>query len=168
MMLPRVRLLWLSAVAVLCAAPTAFGQTAPSPATQAAEASSYASANQNAYPTYVKPQAHYQQRRRSLVHHYPYPYPSYYHGDDTAGFRNPGGVGRHAEYYPPGDRFQVENDPVRAARFDQGGGAPDRNEQLAAEQVGIQRGNSIQGHIDSYARPYYGYGFGVGGFGGFW
>src|SRR4051812_7650963 len=42
-------------------------------------------------------------RRRSTVHHSPLPYPEYYHGDQSAGFRNPGGVGRYIEYYPPGD-----------------------------------------------------------------
>ena len=42
------------------------------------------------------------------------------------------------------------------------------HEQRAAQQVGIQRDNSIQQHIDSYARPYgFGYGFGFGAFGGF-
>src|SRR5690349_4271563 len=46
--------------------------------------------------------------RRSIVHHYPYPYPNYYHNDDRAGFRNPGGVGRYMEYYPPGNQFQNE------------------------------------------------------------
>jgi hypothetical protein len=118
-------------------------------------------------PDYVRPQAHQPQRRRSIVHHYPYPYPGAYHDDDTAGFRNPGNVGRHAEYYLPGDRFQVEQDPVRVARFNQGG-YPSRSEQLAAQQVGISRYNSIQGHIDNYAMPRFGYGFGYGGFGGFW
>ncbi len=68
-------------------------------------------------------------RRKSIVHHYPYPYPAYYHGDLTAGYRNPGGVGRYAEYYPPGDRFQVaDQDPVRVASFDRGGG-PNWDEQ---------------------------------------
>ena len=43
-------------------------------------------------PDYVQPQAHQPHRRRSIVHHYPYPYPGAYHNDDTAGFRNPGGV----------------------------------------------------------------------------
>jgi hypothetical protein len=118
-------------------------------------------------PDYVKPQAHQPQRRRSIVHHYPYPYPGAYNEDETAGFRNPGGVGRHAEYYLPGDRFQVEQDPVRVARFNEGG-YPSRSEQLAAQQVGISRYNSIQRHIDNYAMPHYGYGFGMGGFGGFW
>ncbi len=104
-------------------------------------------------------------RRRSIVHHYPYPYPEYYHGDPTAGFRNPGGVGRYLEYYPPGDQFQNMNrpDPVRVAHFDQGGGAPDRAEQLAAQQIGIQRDQVLMNHIDNYARP----AFGVGFFGGF-
>ena len=74
---------------------------------------------------------------------------------------------RYLEYYPPGNEFQVERDPVRVARFDQGGG-PNWDEQRAAQQVGIQRYNSIQQSIDSYAHPYgYGYGFGFGAFGGF-
>jgi hypothetical protein len=59
----------------------------------------------------------------------------------------------------------VERDPVRVARFGEGGG-PDWDEQRAAQQVGIQRYNSIQQHIDSYAHPY-GYGLGFGAFGGF-
>jgi hypothetical protein len=108
--------------------------------------------------------------RRSVVHHNPYPYPNYYENDQTAGFRNPGGTGRYREYYPPGNQFQLghEVDPVRVAKFDQGGGAPDRAEQLQAEALGIQKYNSIQGTIDNYARPYLGFGYGVGGFGGFY
>ena len=108
--------------------------------------------------------------RRSVVHHNPYPYPNFYESDETAGFRNPGGVGHFREYYPVGNQFQAgrEQDPVRVARFDQGGGAPDRAEQLQAEALGIAKYNSIQGHIDNYARPFYGYGFGVGAFGGFY
>ena len=122
------------------------------------------------YPDHVRPQAHYAHQRRSVVHHYPYPYPQYYHGEDQAGFRNPGGQGRYAEYYAPGDEQRLANakDPVQRAKFDQGGGAPDRAEQIAAYNAGTQRYNSIQRSIDNYARPYYGYGFGVGGFGGFW
>jgi hypothetical protein len=108
--------------------------------------------------------------RRSVVHHYPYPYPNFYENDESAGFRNPGGVGRYNEYVPPGGQFQLgrERDPVQVARFDQGGGAPDRAEQLQAEALGIARYNSIQQHIDNYARPYLGFGYGVGGFGGFY
>ena len=107
----------------------------------AGQASSAAADDSTPYPPHMRPQAHYPQHRRSIVQHYAYPYPGYYHNDDTAGFRNPGGVGRHAEYYPAGDHFQVENDPVRTAKFAQGGGAPDRAEQLAAQRIGIQRNN---------------------------
>lgn len=135
-------------------------QAAPAPVDQPA-------VRRPAVPDHVRPQAFGSQRRRSVVHHYAYPYPGYYHGDDTAGFRNPGGVGRHAEYYLPGDKFQVENDPVRVAKFAQGG-YPSRAEQMQAQSLGIQRYNSIQSHIDNYAMPHFGYGFGVGGFGGFW
>ena len=107
--------------------------------------------------------------RRSVVHHNPYPYPNYYENDATAGFRNPGGVGRFREYYPPNNQFQSGGrDPTVVARFAQGGGAPDRAEQLQAQALGIAKYNSIQGHIDNYARPAFGYGFGVGGFGGFY
>ncbi|MBV8314379.1 MAG: hypothetical protein JO034_08300 [Singulisphaera sp.] len=106
-------------------------------------------------------------RRRSIVHHYPYPYPGYYQDDESAGFRNPGGVGRYAEYYPPGDQFQVEQDPVKVATFGQGGG-PNWDEQRAAQQLGVQKYQAIQQHIDNYARPYFGYGFGAGFFGGFY
>jgi hypothetical protein len=118
-------------------------------------------------PDHIRPQAYNPQRRRSIVHHYQYPYPGYYQNDETAGFRNPGGVGRHAEYYPPGDQFQVQGDPVRVARFGEGG-YPSRAEQMQAESLGIQRYNSIQQHIDNYAMPHWGFGFGVGGYGGFW
>ena len=100
--------------------------------------------------------------RKSIVHHYPYPYPSYYHGDQSAGYRNPGHQGRYLEYYPPGNQFQENKDPVRPARFDTSFG--NRSEQLASQQVGISRYNSIQGHIDNYARPMMGVGF----FGGFY
>ena len=118
----------------------------------------------------IRSQSEAPQQRRSVVHHYPYPYPGAYHGDETGGFRNPGGVGRYAEYYPPGNRLQQNNDPVRRARFDQGGGAPDRQEQIQAYNAGTARYNAIQQHIDRYGagRMYYGFGFGMGGFGGFW
>ena len=109
-----------------------------------------------------------QARRKSIVQHYPYPYPEYYHGDQTAGYRNPGGTGRYLEYYPPGNHFQERGDPVRVAKFDQGGGAPDRAEQLAAQQIGVQKDQVMLNHIDNYARPAYGYGFGAGYFGGFY
>jgi hypothetical protein len=108
--------------------------------------------------------------RRSIVHHYPYPYPSYYYNDETAGFRNPGGVGRFGEYYPPGDRFQTDGavDPVRVATFGRGSGAPSYAEQRAAHQLGIEADSVMNQHIDNFARPYFGYGLGVGYFGGYY
>ena len=61
--------------------------------------------------------------RRSVVHHNPYPYPNYYENDATAGFRNPGGVGRFREYYPANNQFQSGgHDPTVVAKFAQGGG----------------------------------------------
>jgi hypothetical protein len=111
-------------------------------------------------PTGNKPVARV--TRRSIVHHYPLPYPEYYHGDETGGFRNPGGVGRYREYYPPGNQFQEGGDPVRVAKFDTGFG--NRQEQLQSIQVGVARENAIMNHIDRYARP----AFGVGYFGGFY
>jgi hypothetical protein len=121
----------------------------PAPAPEGAQA--------NTNVPYTAPQP---LKRQSIVHHYPYPYPGAYHGDSSGGFRNPGGTGRFLEYYPPGNQFQLatQQDVVRVAKFG-GGGIPDRNEQLAAQQVGISRYNAIQGHIDNMARPAFGYGF---------
>src|SRR5262249_15632978 len=99
--------------------------------------------------------------RRSIVHHYPYPYPGYYHSDATGGFRNPGGQGRYAEYYPPGDQFQSEVDPgrdaVQVAKFGTGGG-PNWDEQRASQYLGVARYNSIQNSINHYAGGF-GWGF---------
>ena len=79
------------------------------------------------------------------------------------GFRNPGGVGRMAEYYPPGDHFQNERDgaPHVTARIGLGG-VPDRSEQLQSQAVGTQRYNALQMHIDRYGRPQWGFGYGFG------
>ncbi len=120
------------------------------------------------YPAHVRPQAVHPQQRRSIVQHYPYPYPAYYHGESAAGFRDPESRGRFEEYYTPEDLKTQGRDPTQVATFDRSNGAPDRAEQIAAYNAGTQRYNAIQRHIDSYARPYWGYGFGVGGFGGFW
>jgi len=78
-----------------------------------------------------------------------------------AGFRNPGGAGRRAEYYPPGDKFQNESRPSVAATFD---GNHNRDQQIKAREVGIEQAQSLQAHIDSYGRPlaWYGQGFGFG------
>jgi hypothetical protein len=139
----------------------------PAPSNAAPAQPQANSVSDRLFPDHIRPQMYYPQRRRSIIHHYPYPYPSYYQDDETAGFRNPGNVGRHAEYYLPGDRFQVEGDPVRTAQFAVGG-YPSRAEQMEAQRIGISRYNSLQYHIDRYAAPMWGYGFGVGGFGGFW
>ncbi len=146
-------------------------QAASTPNSGAAQASAIPPAPP-IHPDHVRPQSRYPQRRRSIVHHYPYPYPGYYQGEDSAGFRNPGSVGRYAEYYPAGGgESQLEREHVPAAppvaRFDTNP-ATNRQEQIQATQVGIQRYNSIQNHIDNMARPTWGYGFGVGGYGGFW
>lgn len=154
---------------------SALAQTPPGtnsqPATPAKPAAKQAATSSNTTRKLPVTRTQAQPRRRSVVHHYPYPYPGYYRNDRTAGWRNPGSVGRYAEYYPPGDQFQInqagERDPVGVATFGDGG-IPDRNEQLRALQIGVQRDNAIQNHIDNYARPYAGYGMGVGYFGGFY
>ena len=113
----------------------------------------------------VAPYPHALTQRRSIVHTNPFPYRGYYDDDSTGGYRNPDGVGRVAEWYPPGNRFQI--DPLtisHTASFDTTPGVPNRQEQLAAQQVGIARNNSLQSHIDNYARPFYG--LGVGYYGG--
>lgn len=84
---------------------------------------------------------------------------------DTYGFRNPGGVGRMLEYYPPDNEFQNPGTPVQAAQFDQGPAATQRSMQLQSQAVGIQRYNAIQSHIDRYGAPMMGWGWGFG-FGG--
>jgi hypothetical protein len=106
-------------------------------------------------------------RRRSIVQQYPSPYGGYFGGAQYAGFRNPNGVGKSLEWYPPGNQFQTGGEPFRAATFARGGG-PSWSDQRAAQQLGVAKYNAIQGHIDRYAFPYMGYGFGVGYFGGFY
>lgn len=84
----------------------------------------------------------------------------------TWGFRNPGGVGKFGEYYPPGNRFQNGGrDPVAKAGFDQNIPVGSIQEQAMATQVGTQRYSVMQQHMDNFARPmgFYGfYGFGGG------
>jgi hypothetical protein len=78
------------------------------------------------------------------------------------GWRNPGGVGRMAEYYPPGNTFQNNAPAHITARTGQGGGAPDRSEQLQAQAVGTATYSALQSHIDTYGRPMMGFGMGFG------
>lgn len=94
----------------------------------------------------------------------PYSYRSHAPANQEAGFRNPGGVGRRAEYYPPGDQFQVQvptTAPHVTARIGLGG-VPDRNEQLRSQSVGTAYYGMLQNHIDMYGSPRFGFGFGFG------
>ncbi len=87
--------------------------------------------------------------------------------DSEFGYRNPGGVGRVAEFYPPNNQFaNGGRNPVVAAQF--GSGSPDlsRSAQMEAQRIGIQKTNSLNSQIESLARPFGGWGFG-GGMGGF-
>lgn len=77
------------------------------------------------------------------------------------GYRNPGGVGRRAEYYPPGDKFPNETPRHVTARIGNGG-QPDRAEQLQAQAVGGANANYLQSHIDMYGSPRFGFGYGFG------
>lgn len=78
------------------------------------------------------------------------------------GVRNPGGVGRFAEYYPPGNRFQNDSPAHITARTGVGGGAPTLADQRAAQAVGTARYSALQTHIDTYGRPMMGFGLGFG------
>jgi hypothetical protein len=89
----------------------------------------------------------------------------------SPGFRNPGGVGRMNLWYPAGNRFSNDTgrDPVRPATFfSPGSGIPTMSEMIAGQQVGVQKYNAIQQHIDRYGWPYGGMGFGLGFYGGYY
>lgn len=81
----------------------------------------------------------------------------------TYGFRNPGGVGRYAEYYPPGNVFQARAASRPPAEFGNSSALPgNAQEQLEAQRVGVMKYNALQSHIDRYGHPFgYGYGFGA-------
>jgi hypothetical protein len=79
------------------------------------------------------------------------------------GFRNPGGVGRMEEYYPPYNQFQNGgHDPTVRAGFNQGLPTGSVEEQAMAYNAGTARYQAYQNSIDTYARPLGGYGFGYG------
>lgn len=110
-------------------------------------------------------------RRRSAVHYNRFPYPEAYADDSRGGFRNPGGVGRGLMWYPPNNQFSgaTGRDPVRVAQFmNSPSPFPTISENIAAQSLGVQKYNALQQHIDNYARPYFGYGLGMGYFGGFY
>lgn len=81
--------------------------------------------------------------------------------ESQPGFRNPNGVGRMVEYYPPGDKFQNDSPRHITARIGLGG-VPDRNEQLAAQQTGTAYYGMLMNHIDRYGSPMMGFGMGFG------
>ena len=86
--------------------------------------------------------------------------------DADYGFRNPGGVGRMREFYPPGNTFERSSDPVKAAGFGGGPAADSRQSQLAAQSIGNARTATLNNQIDALATPIgfgYGGGFGFGG-----
>lgn len=95
------------------------------------------------------------------------PQPRYTDPDDDYGFRNPGGVGRMNEFYPPGNKFENGGrDPVKVAQFGSGSPALSNESQMQAQRIGIARSRELHEHIDRYSRPMggwgYGYGFGYG------
>jgi hypothetical protein len=71
-------------------------------------------------------------------------------------------VGRVAEYYPAGDKFQNSFARSSADARIGLGGVPDRNEQLQAQRVGTGYYNMLMTHIDRYGSPYMGFGMGFG------
>ncbi len=93
--------------------------------------------------------------------------------NDQGRFANPGGIGRHSEYYTRFTPMYGYPGPSnRVAVFGQGGG-PTRADQVEAFRAGQYRTRNIQSNINAYGRPIgFGYGFGYGygygrGLGGF-
>jgi hypothetical protein len=123
--------------------------------------------SQPGIPTDPSHPDYYEPAHRSVIRHNPlnerYSYGSS-QGNQNPGFRNPGGVGRNAEYYPAGDKFDSEGVHFKPAQFDQGPAATSRSAQIASYNAGTQRYNAIQRSINSYARPSFGIGFGGGVF----
>ena len=114
-------------------------------------------------------------RRAPRTRTAPDPHDSAYRQNSSSsssfGFRNPGGVGRNAEFYPPGNNFNSGGtDPIGVAHFGGGPSSTSRQSQLQSQQVGIQRQNEYDNRINALARPLGGFGAGFGfgyGFGGF-
>ena len=146
---------------------------AQTPATPAPKPPSVPPANAPLFPPIPTDPSHpdyHPGAHRTILRHNPIPQRSSYRTSTThtsegsAGYSNPGGVGRYAEYYDPNTlNANVDRHANPVARFDNGGG-PSRSDQIAAQQVGNQRSQSIQDHIDAYGRPIgFGYGLGFGG-----
>ena len=86
------------------------------------------------------------------------------------GFRNPGGVGHTAQYYPPGNRFQNAGRAHRASRrmasIPRPSAAPHSSRPSA---VGAYTSDVLYRHIDAYGSPRFVVGFfPFWGGGGFW
>jgi hypothetical protein len=45
---------------------------------------------------------------------------------------------------------------------------PSFSENIQGQMLGVAKYNALQTHIDNYARPYFGYGLGMGYFGGYY
>jgi hypothetical protein len=153
---------WIVAVAVFGVAGLASGQ-APPPATSAPVTPEEAAAATPLTDPYMPA---YSSGHRFRPRTSTQPAPS--DPDAEYGFRNPGGVGRVKEFYPPGNTFERGDDRVRTARFDNGPSATSRQSQMMAQYVGNERTRTFNSHIDAYARPFsfgFGYGLGLGGYG---
>ena len=112
-------------------------------------------------------------RRTSYQSNYPYQGEGNSSGTNNGSHYSTGGVGRIAEYYDNRTLApEVDHHPVPVAGFDNASGAPNRSEQIQAQQAGAQRTSNIQSNINAYGRPYgamgagLGYGLGLGGGGG--
>ncbi len=65
----------------------------------------------------------------------------------------------------PVRQYQNANPANIVPTFGSGPGVTDRAGQLAAQQVGINRNQALNQHLEAYARPFYGgfgFGFGIG------
>ena len=140
----------------------AFGQTAKSGVRTAAAPAEAVEVTRLSDP--YMPSAASDDRYRPLTAQPPAPYDP----DAEYGFRNPGGVGRVREFYPPGNVFERGDARVRTARFDEGPAATSRQYQMMAQRVGNERTRTLNSQIAAYGRPLnfgFGYGYGLGGYG---
>lgn len=93
--------------------------------------------------------------RRSVLNIQPYRV-----GGSTGSYESPRGPMPY-----PVRQYQNANPPNIVAQFGSGPGVTDRAGQLAAQQVGINRNQALNQHLEAYARPFYGgfgFGFGIG------
>jgi hypothetical protein len=136
--------------------------TARPPAANAPQRSAFRPTQLQPYSDYYLPEeSRNHPGAQSILRHRTPSYPS----QMAFGFRNPGGVGRYEEFYPPGNVFQNGgHDPTPLARFDSGGPGYNIQEQAMATQVGTNRYHALQQHLDNFGRPirFWGFGWGFG------